>query len=155
MLRKVFDIDYRRLAILLLPTMMRGKKMSAWLQSAVAPIAVIYSDFTAGRLNALYKLAHNSQVCYLRKALNDAFDPSIRRIRIEEGNRFKRFYIYTRAEKQARYMTAFLRQTEDYADTGVDFRIITPKGIGEGNYQMRALIDFYKLASKRYLIEKK
>jgi hypothetical protein len=55
-----------------------------------------------------------------------------------------------------RYLGIFyLRQDSDYADTGVDFIVLAPEELlDETNYEMKFLIDYYKLASKRYKIEK-
>ncbi len=155
--KNIFELDYDRLLIFLLPTFLRKSKMICWLKSALSPVKVIYSEFQKNRNDNLYKLAHNSQVCYLRKALKDAFDLSLRRIYITDGNRCIRQYIYTNPEQKPVYFgTLSLRSATDYADTGVDFRVILPKGFNlssEVYYRLKALTDFYKLASKRYLIE--
>jgi len=93
-------------------------------------------------------------VCYLRAALNDKFDISQRRIKIAEGNRYKRQYIYTDGEKKPKYLgVMYLRDDADYGDTGVDFIVLVPAGLQYNDYEMRYIIDFYKLASKRYKVE--
>lgn len=156
MFNRVFIIDFKRLVQLLLPTFLRKPKTVAWLQGITAPLRVLYADFTNNRAANIYKLSHNGQVCYLRKVLNDTFDPSLRRIKIVDGNRFQREYIYTEAEQQPKYLgTIYLRQSGDYSDSGVDFRVLVPDGfdIARNFPQMRATIDFYRLASKRYKIQ--
>lgn len=153
---KIFLIDYNKLALLMLPTFLRKVKMFAWLQVLITPIKMLYADFMNRRNANLYNLAHNGQVCYLRKVLNDSFDPTLRRIYIGDGNRYTRNYIYTNGEQQPKYLgTMYLRQAEDYADTGLDFRVIVPDDfdINAVYHQMKATIDFYKLAGKRYKIE--
>ena len=48
----------------------------------------------------------------------------------------------------------YLNQNEDFADTGVDFIVFVPQAIQTTqHHQLNALIQFYKLASKRYKIE--
>lgn len=156
MLKKFFEIDFARMVIFLTPPLLRSRKMIYWLQCNAVPLAIIHSEFSSNRAANLYNLAHNGQVCFLRKALNDAFDQSLRRIYITDGNRFERQYIYTNAEQQPKYLgKMYLRQADDYADTGVDFRVVVPDGFDlNGNiHQLKAMIDFYKLASKRYKIE--
>ncbi|MDO4230226.1 MAG: hypothetical protein Q4C98_10455, partial [Capnocytophaga sp.] len=107
--------------------------------------------------------AHNGQVCYLRKLLNDNFDNEKRRIRILDGNKFGRKYIYTRGENKLVYLgKMYLRQRNDYADIGVDFIVVLPQEVAnlhrtaqngiERFYNIEAFIDFYKLAGKRYKI---
>lgn len=152
----MFNINFHKLVVLLLPTFLRKAKLVAYLTALITPVKIMYDDFVAARAANLYKLAHNGQVCYLRKALNDSFDPAQRRIIITDGNRYAREYIYTHAEKQPKYLgSMMLRPASDYDDAGIDFRVICPKELqGKGKpYQLMALVDFYKLASKRYVIE--
>lgn len=156
MLKGVFNVDYDRLVILTIPTDLRRLKFSLWVKCLVIPVKMIYSVFMNNRASNLYNLTHNSQVCYLRKVLNDSFDPVLRRITIAEGSRFERKYIYTNAENQPKYLgKIFLRQFSDYADTGFDFRVLVPDGFDLSLviHQMKAIIDYYKLASKRYKIQ--
>ncbi|WP_199118721.1 hypothetical protein [Pedobacter sp. ASV28] len=151
-----YKLDLNKLVVLLVPTFLRRPLFISWLQSLVAPLVSVQQSWYVKRLDNLYKLDHNGQICYLRKALNDAFDPSLRRIYITDGNKYTRAYIYTNGEQQTKYLGKMhLRQVDDYADTGVDFRVIMPSdfSLPSNIYQLRALIDFYKLASKRYLIE--
>ncbi|UGU15223.1 hypothetical protein LS482_16240 [Sinomicrobium kalidii] len=138
--------------LLLIP--LRKPRMVAWLQSLLQPVSTLHYEWKQNRERNLYRLRHNGQVCYLRKALNDEFDPELRRIEIADGSRFRRNYIYTQAEQQPRYLgTMYLRPSSDYEDTGVDFIVLVPAGLIYDPYDMRALVDFYKLASKRYRIE--
>ncbi|WP_367867905.1 hypothetical protein [Pedobacter sp. WC2423] len=156
MLDKIFEVDFNRLISLNLPVDLRQLKWLTWLQCLVSPVKMIDSKFKAFRSANLYTLAHNGQVCFLRKVLNDSFDPGLRRIYIAEGSKYDRNYIYTNAEKQPKYLgKMYLRQASDYADSGVDFRVIIPIGFNLNAviHQMKAAIDFYKLASKRYKIE--
>ncbi|GAA4198680.1 hypothetical protein GCM10022289_07790 [Pedobacter jeongneungensis] len=129
----------------------------AWLQALVAPIITLHQQWYNKRLDNLYKLAHNGQVCHLRAALNDTFDPDQRRIKIANGNKYQRRYIYTSGEQKQKYLGInYLMQVGDYADTGIDFRVVVPQDFDLVNniYQLKAMIDFYKLAGKRYNIEK-
>lgn len=156
MFDRAFNIDFDRLVSLVIPPMFRQITGLLWLRSLISPLKIVYSQFNACRSANLYNLDHNSQVCRMRKMLNDAFDPELRRVSIGEGNQFDRQYIYTHVEEQPKYLgVMYLRQRSDYADTGVDFRVIIPDGfdLPAVVFQMRAAIDFYKLASKRYKIQ--
>lgn len=149
---KVFDIDLKKLTVLLLPMALRKSRTVALLRSMVMPMAALHYRFTVKRTADLYKLGHNSQVCYLRAALNDSFDVDQRRIRILDGNQYQRNYIYTRGEeKPVALGTIYLHDRADYADTGVDFLVEVPSETYR-QYEMKALIDFYRLAAKRYKI---
>ncbi len=127
--------------------------MKAWLELIVSGIDDIHYRWLQFRTDNIYKLNHNSQICYLRKALNDRFDSSLRRIVIASGNAYTRQYIYTDAEQKPKWLgTIYLHGDEDYSDTGVDFIVKVPQDLQFSKYEMTALIDYYKLASKRYKI---
>lgn len=148
-----FLVNWNRLALLLTPTFLRSEMMQAWLELLVSGVSDTHYAWRNYRAENIYKLAHNSQKCYLRAALNDTFDVEQRRIRIDDGNSYKRKYIYTDAEEKPRFLgTIYLYDDADYEDTGVDFLVIVPAGLDYSSVRMKALIDFYKLASKRYKI---
>ena len=129
--------------------------MKAWLQLQLSAITDIHFWWMDYRKENIYTLAHNSQKCYLRGALNDKFDKELRRIRIGKGNSFKRKYIYTDGEEKPKFLgTIFLYDDSDYADTGVDFIVYVPMDLVYSDFGMKAQIDKYRLASKRYKIVK-
>nr|DAO80738.1 MAG TPA: hypothetical protein [Caudoviricetes sp.] len=120
------------------------------------PFHKLLYDFQRASQDNLYNLAHNSQVCYLRKALNDEFDDEQRRIRIEDGKQKERLYIYPRSANKPLYLgEIFLYQRGDYIDGGVDFIVVLPKDLTYDKYKLEALVNFYKLAGKRWTIETK
>lgn len=148
-----FNVNWERLSLLLTPTFLRDEVMKLWMSLLLSPVGTVHYWWVQNRADNIYKLAHNSQKCYLRGALNDRFDRELRRIRIDDGNAFKRKYIYTDGEEKPKYLgTIFLYDDSDYSDTGVDFIVVLPAGLLYSIYEMRALIDFYRLASKRYKI---
>lgn len=150
-----FILNWKILALSLLPPYLRGRTVQSWVLLFVSAIESIHYDWLQYRKGNIYNLAHNSQKCYLRGALNDRFDNELRRIRIDDGNAFKRQYIYTDAEQKTRFLgTMFLYDDSDYADTGVDFIVVVPADLQYSVYEMKALVDFYRLASKRYKIIK-
>lgn len=66
-----YDMDYRRLAILLLPAAARKPRLMALLYHLTAPLRDIYSRFLDFRSDREYRLMHNGQVCLLEKVLNE------------------------------------------------------------------------------------
>ncbi|WP_396177426.1 hypothetical protein [Flavobacterium sp.] len=150
-----YSVDWNRLVLLLLPTFLRKPKTVAFLQALVAPISQLHYQWTLLRFDHYYKLYHNGQVCKLRKLLNDELDPALRRIYITDGNSFPRKYIYTRAENKPVFIgTMFIYQNDEYTNTGADFTVFVPAEIVNTKiHELRALIEFYKLASKRYKIQ--
>ena len=151
-----YNLNINKLTELLTPTFLRKERMLAWLRVLHFPLIKIMDDFNFNRNQNLYNLAHNGQVCYLRKALNDRFDIAQRRIKIIFFNDTATTEIYTDGEKKPKFLgRMYLRDDADYSDTGVDFVVLIPAGLNYNDYEMRALIDFYKLASKRYKIQTK
>ena len=147
-----FNID--KLLVLITPTFLRKRKLVAWLRTLAMPLNKLLDDFKVHRERDLYNLIHNSQVCYLRKALNDAFDPQLRRIKIEDGRQNQRLYIYPRSANRPLYLgRVFLYQRGAYIDGGVDFIVVLPQGLEYDRYKLEALVNFYKLAGKRWTIE--
>lgn len=69
----MFDIDFKRLMALLLPTFLRKPVLFGLLRAAVKPIETLYGQFCAAREEHIFRLTHNGQVCYLRAALNAKF----------------------------------------------------------------------------------
>lgn len=148
-----FNVDWVRLVMILTPTFLRSEFMKAWLSLLVDGIDVIHYQWLQVRKANIYNLAHNSQICYLRAALNDRFDPSLRRITISSGNAFTRQYIYTDGEQKPKFLgVMYIYDDADYEDTGVDFIVKVPMDVYFSVYAMTALIDYYKLAAKRYKI---
>lgn len=150
----MYNLNIDKLLVLLTPTFLRKPKLIAWLRTLAMPLNKLLDDFKVHRERDLYNLAHNSQVCYLRKALNDEFDPQLRRIKIEDGKQKQRLYIYPRSANKPLYLgKVFLYQRGDYIDSGVDFIVVLPKNLTYDKYKLEALVNFYKLAGKRWTIE--
>ena len=152
----MYNLNIDKLLVLLTPTFLRKAKLIAWLRTLAMPLNKLLDDFKVHRERDLYNLAHNSQVCYLRKALNDEFDDEQRRIRIEDGRQKQRLYIYPRSANKPLYLgKVFLYHRGDYNDGGVDFIVVLPQGLEYDRYKLEALVNFYKLAGKRWTIETK
>ena len=149
----MYNLNIDKLLVLLTPTFLRKAKLIAWLRTLAMPLNKLLDDFKVHRERDLYNLAHNSQVCCLRKALNDEFDPQLRRIKIEDGRQKQRLYIYPRSANRPLYIgKVFLYQRGDYSDGGVDFVVVLPRGLEYDKYRLEALVNFYKLAGKRWTI---
>lgn len=150
-----FNIDFNRLASLLLPTFLRKDIVIGYLEALLAPIVTLHYEWMQKRLADWYKLNNTGQVCMLRKVLNDTLDVAERRIYITDGNSFPRKHIYTRAENKPVFLgKIFIYQNSEYVGTGADFIVYVPKEIITSKiHELNALIMFYKLASKRYQIQ--
>lgn len=152
----MYEINFIALILELVPAILQFPVILGYTNALVTPIKGVYSDFKSNRTQDWYVLNHNGQVCYLRGALNDKFDSSERRIYIVDGNQYQRFYIYSTAENKPKYLgTKFIRLRSDYADTGVDFIVVCPYALRNdiNPFEINALIDKYKLVSKRHKVE--
>ena len=149
----MYNLNIDKLLVLLTPTFLRKPKVVAWLRMLAIPLHKMLYKFQQARESDLYNLAHNSQVCYLRKALNDEFDKVQRGISIEDGKQNVRLYIYPRSANRPLYLgKVYLYQRGSYIDGGVDFVVVLPRDLEYDKYKLEALVNFYKLAGKRWTI---
>lgn len=149
-----YDIDFNKLASERIPSFLRKSIVLSYAIILVTEVGNLHYAWKQKRLYDWYRLSHTGQVCYLRKVLNDALDPSERRIYIGDGNAFPRKYIYTRAENKPVFLgKIFIYQNSEYVGTGADFVVYVPASILATKInELNALVLFYKLASKRYQI---
>lgn len=83
-----YRINWDRLVVLQLPTILRQSKMVAFLLALIEPLKELYQEFLLFRLDQLYEAEINGQVINLERVLNDIFDPVERRIYISDGETF-------------------------------------------------------------------
>ncbi len=158
-----YSVDIQKLGKLLLPPMLRKAQLMALVDAFLYPLKELHYEFTRFREDTIYKIEHTWQKCYMRGALNDRFDPSLRRIYIADASLYDTTYIYTEAEMQpepwlyteAEEETIWLYTEAETADTGVNFIVYVPAAIVNTQiHELNALIEFYKLGGLKYRIEK-
>ena len=147
-----YRVDFDKLILLLLPTFLRKPVLFGYLRALVAPIASLHYKWSRMRDENLIKLSYNSQRCYLRKALNDKYDPELRRITIDGTLETTQDYIYTAAENLDVYLgVMYLEQDFNYSNSTVDFLVNVPgQLLNDKINEITATINFYKLAGKSY-----
>lgn len=155
-----YDIKFKRLALLLLPTFLRRPGIASLCYAAAAALSYLHAQFVTARDDDNYRLGHNGQVCYLRAALNDSFDPQQRRITITEntGNANNN-RVFMRDADQSRLVpmredaSAIIINRRGFGGiSDYDFWINIPYAL-YGKIEtthLRAVANNYKLASKRY-----
>lgn len=157
--KNYYNVSYSRLALLLLPTMLRQNLIVALVTALVRPLTVIHSNFVIYRNQV--DTSVNSQVCYLEYLLNDAYDYYDRRIIIRDApNNYDDYFLFDEASGKA----VMVLDNEDpawwvddgkLASTNSDFEVVFPKGyvftLSEEK-ALRKLINDNKLASKKYNI---
>lgn len=152
-------IDYRRLAMHLLPERIMQPKLIAILSSIMSQIALLHTLFISFRNDTDYKINHNSQVCYLQAVLNDNFDYINRRIYITDADveQWTQF-LWKESEDKPIMLGTFLLNRESFigADS-IDFVVHIPVIMtlsADDLNRMNSLIRYFKLSSKRYTIQR-
>jgi hypothetical protein len=151
----MFNIDFNKFILQLLPLMFRRPVWYAWMKSLVYPVKEIYNQFIDFREAKKYQLNHNGQVFSMEDVLNDRFDNADRRIYLTDGLTKDRIYLYTREEDKSAFLPKFIYNRADYADSGVDFIVWVPNAIVitlEEMYELRAKVDLYRINPKRYKV---
>ncbi len=157
-----YDLDIKRLAVMLLPSVLRLPLHVGFALAIITPLSYIYKLFTGFRNDTIYRLTHDGQVCYLRAVANDLFDPDQRRITITDAATSSGGVIlYKRALDRAVLLpmrasgTAVILNRRGFGGVnGYDFYVNIPLALYEtiDLNQLTAVINTYKLASKRFTI---
>lgn len=155
---KLFQIDYKRLVLLLLPTFLRRPRIFAFLTAFVFGISEIHARFLKSREAALCRIRRNGQVCHLGGMLNDEFDPALRRITITDGDAEGDWLMAMHADQPYQL---FVGNGDEFvyaesliiANTAI-FYVCVPWPQSDVNQtnRMRNLLNEYKLLSKKYTI---
>lgn len=154
----MYGVNWSRVIRDLVPPRMYKKGIVGWLSVLLSSTQDLHARFVDYAEDVDYKLNHNSQVCYLEAALNDTFDPEMRRIYIEDagGN------VITPLQRDSDLSPVVLGSDTEgsalvlqpdsgYTGGSYDFIVVLPYAFAQSTiYRLRSLIDYYKLAGKRY-----
>ncbi len=148
-------INFVQLIQLFLPIDWRQNKQTSFLNSIIKPLDSLYVD-------TLYKMQHTCQVIYLEKMLNEYFavvgydsqnHETTKVVFIDDAPKPPTKYIYLNQEippKDYLYLrTQYLTGDTDH----IDFIIHIPSSFVFVEDKLKAIIDYYKLAGKKYKIE--
>lgn len=165
---KFYTVNWRTFIILNMPVLLRKAKAIKWLEVLFAPVVWLHLEFLAFRKQALYKVSHNSQICYLQAALNDSFDNIQRRIIIRNAILREPLWFYEQEEnkpvkfyEESDNKPVYFREESEFIGDGADFLVLVPADLKPGNTQeenallikMTGQIDYYKLYVKNYIIQ--
>lgn len=163
----VYNINWRKFIIENLEVDLRRVKTVKWLEVLFKPIIWLHIEFLAFRTQALYKVNHNSQICYLQAVLNDSFDNIQRRIIIRNATLREPLWFYEPEENKPVVFyepednkPVYFREESEFIGDGADFLVLVPIDLKPTNIQeenallikMKAQIDYYKLFVKNYII---
>jgi len=155
---RIYDVNIRRLALLTLPTWLRRPLVGALVYAGVSPLGRLVGELRGFRRRTGYRMCHNGQVCRLRGALNDEFDPEQRRIGIEDCGEEPGRVVRRRAlgrwvivPRRGRGAAAVIVRAGFGGTGGYDFRVTVPAALrpAVAEARLRAVVNLYKLAGKR------
>lgn len=156
-----YRVDFEHLVALLLPALLRRPRQLAWLRWLTTPVRRLYGRFLAYEAAVRRELSYNSQVLLFEAALNDRFDPGVRRIRIANaGDELARVYVNFVVEQQPNPKVFFrsegqpplyLYQSREFSNQ-TDFIVTAPAVLRARAGQLNAAIRRLKLANKHYLL---
>lgn len=162
---KLFQIDYRRLVLLLLPTFLRRPRIYAFLSAMVFGVGELHRQFTRSRDANLLRCRRNGQVCYLRALLNDELDPVQRRITLDDAsqpgewvmifdeNASYQTLIQSEPGKESKAVHILYDEGSILENTSF-FTVTVPWNVKmeDSTNRLRSLLNEYKLLSKTYII---
>lgn len=159
---RIYSVNMKRLALLTLPTWLRRPVAAALIYAGVSALGRLLHELRVFRADTFYSLSHNSQVCKLRGVLNDAFDSEQRRITVSDGDveGLRAVVVYRRdagrwLQLRRRGDGATILNRKGYGGaSGYDFVVTVPGELKtrDNDTRLRAIINHYKLASKRYAV---
>ena len=163
----VYNINWRTFIILNLPVLLRQLKFIKLLEVFFKPIMWLHIEFLAFRTQALYKVNHNSQICFLQAVLNDSFDNIQRRIIIRNAVLREPLWFYEPEENKpvlfyepSDNKPVYFREESEFIGDGADFLVLVPIDLKPTNTQelnaliikMEGQLNYYKLYVKNYII---
>lgn len=164
----IYNIDWDYFILDNVPIEQQKPITLKWLNIILKPIARLHIEFLAFRNQALYKVNHNSQICYLQAVLNDSFDNTQRRIIIRNAILREPLWFYEPEENKPVVFyepednkPVYFREESEFIGDGADFLVLVPIELKPTNTQeenafmikMRGQIDYYKLFVKNYIIQ--
>lgn len=151
--RAIYSIKWKTLVNLLLPICLRRPVMQNMLYVFVSPIRMVHRNFVGFRSLSEIDMSYNSQVCYLRKMLNDRFDHSLRRITIEDGELCNPLWVYRRAESRSKFLGMRMLHRRSLIGNGGTFIVCVPIALQPYTEAILAATDRYRLATKNPIIQ--
>lgn len=158
---RIYKVNIKRLALLALPTWLRRPLVGALIYAGVTPLGRLLHELRMFRQQTIQRLAYSGQVCRLRAVLNDTLDPELRRIAIFEDDWSpQRQWARICFRSQGRWLMvnrradgpALIGRRSSQSSTGSDFQIEVPKELRPHENRLRAIVNMYKLAGKRFEI---
>jgi hypothetical protein len=156
-----YRVHFDYLVELLLPSLLRRPRLRAWLLSLLAPLRQLYLTFLLYAEATRIELTYSSITIILEGALNDQFDPSLRRIRIDNSDtELQPLYFNFLSEQQPEKYILFVAESPPWTyaylykefTSQVDFTVHVPLVLRTPQRadQLQARIRRFKLAMRHH-----
>ncbi len=162
-MNRIVQTDLKKLANLLLPVRLRHGMMTAVLDVMMHPLSYIKRNLSEYADTKEAELKITGQTCKLEKMLNDNFDDGLRRIRVVDSSLvdLPAVYVFPRGDENNVLHVhsrdddnpVFLQLRGSMASIATDFYVELPTALRHlrKDARLAALVNKYKLASKRWL----
>ncbi len=158
-----FDWEFKTIAIMLLPPVLRKPKTIALMQTLAEFIDVVYASLKEFRNDSEYATNFSSERIQFEHYLNDEFDRIGRTIKIVNSPFLNRIYVYkdiegredVRLYKHSENIPVTLYKEQEY-EISIHFIIQIPIALALSDLQIKALrswVDARKLPDKNYSIQ--
>lgn len=157
----LFSFDFPKQIKRLVPYFKRQLWRLKLIKSLLQPTKLLYDDFISYRETTLYYMSFTGQVISLEHLLNDQYDNTDRDIYIVDTadivyvyfwnvleNR-PNHYLYNKSESKP---PLYLKNRDEYISY-VHFIIMIPSDVVFNEDSLRALVNRYKIAGKKYSIQ--
>lgn len=151
-----YSFDFKRLITQLLPMSLRRLVAVLFFAALLSPLGWLIKQI-------LYKMQHNCQVIYLEKLLNESFaitaynpddHEGTKVIKIGPGEIPEEVYIWLQTEPADPLWLGevFLLSQAEADAQYCDFTVLIPMSFQAQEYKLQSLLEYYKLAGKKYKI---
>ena len=155
-----YDIDYKRMASELTPIIMRKTKVISFFVWLMSGVESVYNKWKSNRLLNIKRANTTSQVYSLEKFLNDKYDKDDRRIKVLDGSKHDPTYLFLERENNPVYFylesenkPIYMYLESEVGDNNLSFIVQVPRGIYSKKEQIITDVNFYKDASKTFIID--
>ena len=160
-MNSLIHTDFKKLAVILLPVRLRHSVLSAFMSVTMLPFLFIKRALKEFADQKAEELKITGQTCKLQKLLNDTFDNEQRRILVIDSSEIDlpMVYVFPRDADNVLFVSSkdnpvLIQARNNNTAVPTDFYVIVPKKLGLfDNVRLKALVNTYKLAAKRWLIK--
>lgn len=154
---QVYNIDFQKLFKLFTIIMLRATTLfSELLKACSAGLTNMHAEFMSFRAVTLNRMQYSSQVCYLRKLLNDKYDSSDRRISVVDGDVRGYLFMYKTTEDKPVMINETTPPEMIYRRDSIfylgEFLVVVPDELSQLDAKIRASLNEYKLVTKQYQV---